>query len=99
MAQLRFKEISYEQLKNLGNFQNEKISATVIVEENQDPLAVLNDLREWVHKELNLRTTVKELKEQKNYLEKEIARLNGELNLLHARFQKIASLVAKSEFN
>jgi|GEM_PF-4161422 len=97
ISELKINQISYEQLKNLGNFQNEKISVSVILSEGQDPKEATDAIREWVALQLNVRSSIQELNQQKRYLEGEIKRLNSELNVIQFRMKKIADYVSAQD--
>lgn len=45
---LQITSVSYSRLVSLGNYENEKLGASARVEEDQDPVAALEQLKEWV---------------------------------------------------
>lgn len=45
--------VSYGHLFNLGNYENERIEATSAVAEGEDEVAVLAELKAWVHEQGN----------------------------------------------
>ena len=49
---MKIETITYKQVKNLGNYQNETLEATAIVEEGDDPQVVAQELKAFVYAQL-----------------------------------------------
>lgn len=52
---LNVTEITYSRLRNLGNYENEKLDITVHVNENESPENIVKKLRELVKQYLNIK--------------------------------------------
>jgi hypothetical protein len=48
MTDLTITSVGYSRLVNLGNYENEKVTASARVEDGTDPDAVLASLKDWV---------------------------------------------------
>jgi hypothetical protein len=48
MTDLTITSVGYSRLVNLGNYENEKLTASARVDEGTDPDTVLADLKDWV---------------------------------------------------
>lgn len=49
---MKIKEISYERIHNLGNFENEKMAVVVSVDGEEDPKKVFKLTKSFVEKQL-----------------------------------------------
>lgn len=45
---MQITSVSYSRLVSLGNYENEKLGASARVEDDEDPVAALETLKEWV---------------------------------------------------
>lgn len=52
---MRIKTISYQAVKNLGNYESERLEASADVEEGEDPDDAVLKLRRWVNLTLDAR--------------------------------------------
>lgn len=49
---MKISSISYQAVKNLGNYESERLEATATVEEGEDPALLIKNLRKFVHAQL-----------------------------------------------
>lgn len=49
---MKITSISYQSVKNLGNYESERLEATATVEEGEDPALLIKNLRKFVHAQL-----------------------------------------------
>lgn len=49
---MKITSISYQAVKNLGNCESERLEATAIVEDGEDPVEKTKELRRFVHWQL-----------------------------------------------
>lgn len=49
---MKITSISYQAVKNLGNYESERLEATATVEEGEDPVEKTKELRRFVHWQL-----------------------------------------------
>lgn len=49
---MKIKTISYQAVKNLGNYESERLEAHAEVEEGEDPRVAALKLRQWVNLQL-----------------------------------------------
>ncbi len=49
---MKITSISYQAVKNLGNYESERLEATAIVEDGEDPVEKTKELRRFVHWQL-----------------------------------------------
>lgn len=85
--------VGYTRLKNLGNFENQKVHASSAVEEGQDPVQVLNDVKEWVHEQLGQEIDVRHLQEKKYVLQSNVNRLEQSLKRLQQQWEAAVELL------
>lgn len=48
------RRIVYARLKNLGDFENERLEAEVTIQDNEDAIKEMRRLRRWVNKQLEI---------------------------------------------
>lgn len=96
---MKYQTINYKRLKNLGEYNNESVEATVIVEEGEDPIVVGQALKQSVLDLLGIEENVQKLAERKSYLEDENARLESHAQSAQERWNKIKDFMEKLGFN
>jgi DNA repair ATPase RecN len=87
--------VSYSALKNLGNYENEKVHAVATVEEGQDPIAVLNLLKDWVNTQLNVEIQIQDRYRKLDQLVYKIAETERQLETLRARWESARAFLEK----
>ena len=92
---MKITAVSYRRLKNLGNYENEAVEATALVEDWEDSAQTLDALRSWVEDQLEIRGTVKSLHDQRNDLRHELEQLNSQIAAAGQKWQKIEEFLAR----
>ena len=92
---MKINTVGYRRLKNLGNYENEAIEATALVEDWEDPAQTLDALRNWVEDQLGIRETVSSLHDQCNDLRHELEQLNSQIAAAGQKWQKIEEFLAR----
>lgn len=90
---IKIRTITYDRVKNLGNYENEKIHVEALLEEGEDPDIVLNGLRDFVDFHLQsrpLNERLNTLKEELKTLKAEVAQLRQERDSLRPASNDIA---------
>ncbi len=84
---MKWEKVSYSQLFSFGNFQNETIGCTVILEENDNAVEVLNRLKDFVEaihdKNMSLirkKSEAKNLDDALEFLDNRLKELTEKLN-------------------
>ena len=54
MSKLKINTITYQRVKNLGNYETERLEVSISIDENEDPDFALKKLKFWVDKKLSL---------------------------------------------
>lgn len=92
---MKITAVSYRRLKNLGNYENEAIEATALVEDWEDSVQTLDALRSWVEDQLGIRETVSSLYDQRNDLRHKLEQLNSQIAAAEQKWQKIEEFLAR----
>jgi predicted nucleic acid-binding Zn-ribbon protein len=79
--------VCYSRLKNLGNYENERLDATTAVLEGQTPEDVHHQLKEWVHQQLGLSSS--ELQQEVQQLEDRRYDLRNDIQAIERRLEKL----------
>jgi len=53
---MKIQTITYAELQNLGHYENRRIEATAIVQEDENPAEVLQAVKTWVKNQLAVRS-------------------------------------------
>lgn len=89
---MKITKISYQAVKNLGNYESERLEAHAEVEEGVDPIEAVGNLRAWVEERIQMRENVKSLEDERRDLENQIDRLK-------IRWEKIRQFFLKLGLN
>jgi chromosome segregation ATPase len=65
---MKFQAITYQRIKNLGNYESERIEISAELEDGDDKDEAMAQLRSWVGRQLSLRAEVQDLRDQKRDL-------------------------------
>lgn len=79
--------VTYSRLKNLGNYENERLDATAAVLEGQTPEQVHEQLRTWVHGQLKL--TMTDLEQEVQQLEGRRYDLKNDCQAIERRLEQL----------
>jgi chromosome segregation ATPase len=96
--QAQIKAVTYHRLKNLGNYENERLEATAAIHEGDSPVEVLLDIKQWVSNQLNLkediRGEIRDLQHRKSTLNSEIFGLEARLAELKTKWLEAKKVLA-----
>jgi len=97
-TQLRITSVGYSRLVSLGNYENEKHSASALVEEGQNPEEVREQLKTWVCKDLidvsRLREEINELADQRYHLNQDIFNMKERLLVMFRAWDQMVQILA-----
>lgn len=101
---LNITNITYERLVNLGNFENERLSATVEIEVDQSPEEAFEYLCQWVSEQLKAEKRIskaeqklQQLAEQEKYLQSKIDKIKAQVESLQNQLIQVSELNIESE--
>ena len=89
--------VNYSRLFNLGDYENEKVGISAVVEEGQDPEQVLAECKAWVksqgkdYRDLDMK--VDKLRSRKGDLEYNIYRLEEQTRKMLEKVEEINSIL------
>ena len=96
--QAQIKTVTYHRLKNLGNYENERLEATAAIHEGDSPAEVLLDIQQCVSNQLNLkediRGEIRDLRDRKATLNSEIFGLEARLAELKTKWLEAKKVLA-----
>lgn len=86
---MKITKINYQAVKNLGNYESERLEASAEVEEGEDPIQAVGNLRAWVEERLQMREEVKNLEEEHRDLVAKVALVKARWEKVQQFFQKL----------
>lgn len=92
---MKITAVGYRRLKNLGNYENEAVEATALVEDWEDPAQTLDALRSWVGDQLEIGEIVKSLRAERDDLEEQVRTLHSQVVAAQDKWNKIQKFLAK----
>lgn len=92
---MKIQTVTYRRHKNLGNYENETLEATAIVEEGDDFEAAIELLSAEVNANLGINEKLQDLKSKKTQLEEDIEKLELQIKTATERWQKIEQFFTK----
>ena len=94
---LNITNVTYERLVNLGNFENERLSATVQIGIEDSPEEAFEYLCQWVNGQLKVEKRIikaeqkiQELADQEKYLQSKIDKMKSEIEFLEKRLIQLS---------
>lgn len=94
---LNITSVTYERLVNLGNFENERLSATVEISVNDSPEEAFEYLCQWVNEQLKsqerinrVEQKIQELSNQEKYLQVRVDKIKAQLESLQNQLVQIS---------
>lgn len=91
---MKITTISYQRVKNLGNYESERLDMAADLDEGEDPISGANALRDLVEQQLNVRESAKQLQAEEFETRAEIARLKNQFAELKDHWDKVEPLLA-----
>jgi predicted nucleic acid-binding Zn-ribbon protein len=101
---LNITSVTYERLVNLGNFENERLSATADIEVDQSPEEVFEYLCQWVNEQLKTEKRIsraeqklQDLADQEKCLQAKIDKIKAQIEFLENQLIQISEFDIESE--
>lgn len=96
---MKIERIEYRQLKTFGNYENETVGATAVLEDGESPSDALADLKQWVRNELAMSISGRETRQQTRYeiesQQRELDALNESIETAKAKWDKAKAFLEK----
>lgn len=90
---MRIKTISYQRVKNLGNYESERLEMTAEVDEDEVASLAVAQLRDFLEQQLNVRDSFRSLEAKKFGITAQIARLENKYRELSDCWDKVEPLL------
>ena len=90
---MKITTLTYSYLGNLGDYQNERVEATVEVPENATPESVLQELKEWVHSQTHSQKKYFEALDKYLQQKDQLKRIESRLNKAKEKWNQTAEFL------
>lgn len=87
---MRIERIIYKRLENLGNYSNEAIEATTLLDEGEDPTEAFKKLRTWAEDQIRVRESVAQMLAQHASLREDLEAHKARIELIAERWEILA---------
>lgn len=90
---MKVKTISYQRVKNLGNYESERLEMFAELDEGEDPILCAASLRDLVEQHLSVRDSARKLEAEKFETTAKIEALKNQLSELKEVWDKVEPLL------
>ncbi len=92
---MKIQTVTYGRLRNLGNYENDRVESTAVVERGETPEQALVKLADWVHERLGLSMEdIRQMERHGREVQEEVRLIEEKLGLLRGNYDAFKAVLA-----